>query len=341
MRRLLLITLALLGLAPPTPPPARCSSASTTNARLQIPRLEALGLDVTHEVGPGHADVIVHEQTALDRLRRAGFAYSVTEPDLAARWRADRARSAPTPPACSARASPGAAPPTASMRTTRRRWTRSPPATRGFVRKVTPPRGRPSRAATSSAWRSPRTSTADDGRPVYVVMGLHHAREWPSAEVNPEFALDLVRNYGSDARITSLLDRLRDHRDPGDQRRRLHRLAQRSAEDRPAGLAVVPAQELPRGHGGRGRGPAPRGAARRRPQPQLLGVLGRQRREPRAAGRHLPRPGARLRARGRRGPRLQQEAPHHELPVDPQRRRAACCASPASRRSACSPDEAG
>ena len=49
----------------------------------------------------------------------------------------------------------------------------------------------------------------DDGRPVYLVLGEHHAREWPSGEVAMEFALDLARGYGRDARITALLDRER------------------------------------------------------------------------------------------------------------------------------------
>ena len=49
----------------------------------------------------------------------------------------------------------------------------------------------------------------DDGRPAYVVMGVHHAREWPSAEVSMEFALDLADGYGTDPRITALLDRVR------------------------------------------------------------------------------------------------------------------------------------
>lgn len=50
---------------------------------------------------------------------------------------------------------------------------------------------------------------ADDGRPTYVVMGLHHAREWPSAEVAMEWALDLAAGYGVDARTTALLDGVR------------------------------------------------------------------------------------------------------------------------------------
>ncbi|RHW29100.1 carboxypeptidase [Nocardioides immobilis] len=49
----------------------------------------------------------------------------------------------------------------------------------------------------------------EDGRPVFLLMGLHHAREWPSGELAMEFAYDLVKNYGQDARITGLLDKAR------------------------------------------------------------------------------------------------------------------------------------
>ena len=45
----------------------------------------------------------------------------------------------------------------------------------------------------------------EDGRPVYLVVALHHAREWPSAEAAMEFAITLAKGYGNNARITSLL----------------------------------------------------------------------------------------------------------------------------------------
>jgi hypothetical protein len=42
------------------------------------------------------------------------------------------------------------------------------------------------------------------------MMGLHHAREWPSGEHAMEFAVDLVKNYTSgNARITGLLKQTR------------------------------------------------------------------------------------------------------------------------------------
>ena len=40
-----------------------------------------------------------------------------------------------------------------------------------------------------------------DGKPTFLLMGAHHAREWPSAEHTIEFAFDLLQSYeAGDAR---------------------------------------------------------------------------------------------------------------------------------------------
>lgn len=49
----------------------------------------------------------------------------------------------------------------------------------------------------------------EDGRPTVMIDGLHHAREWPAAELVTDFAMDLAKNYGTDARITTLLNNVR------------------------------------------------------------------------------------------------------------------------------------
>jgi hypothetical protein len=50
----------------------------------------------------------------------------------------------------------------------------------------------------------------DDERPTFVLMGLHHAREWPSGEHTMEFAYDLVHGYESgNPRIKPLVERAR------------------------------------------------------------------------------------------------------------------------------------
>ena len=48
-----------------------------------------------------------------------------------------------------------------------------------------------------------------DGKPVFLMLGVHHAREWPSGEMSMEFAFDLAQQFGKSARITALLRRAR------------------------------------------------------------------------------------------------------------------------------------
>uniref|UniRef100_UPI003563CC79 M14 family zinc carboxypeptidase n=1 Tax=Nocardioides sp. TaxID=35761 RepID=UPI003563CC79 len=54
-----------------------------------------------------------------------------------------------------------------------------------------------------------RVAKRPKGRPTFLLMGLHHAREWPSGELAMEFAFDLVKNYGKNKKITKLLKKAR------------------------------------------------------------------------------------------------------------------------------------
>ena len=48
--------------------------------------------------------------------------------------------------------------------------------------------------------------TERDGKPVFLQMGVHHAREWPSAENAFEFAYELVKGYkAGNARVRRLM----------------------------------------------------------------------------------------------------------------------------------------
>ena len=51
---------------------------------------------------------------------------------------------------------------------------------------------------------------ARDGRPVFLQMGVHHAREWPSAEHAMEWAYELILGYRrGDARVRDLVSKTR------------------------------------------------------------------------------------------------------------------------------------
>ncbi|MDQ3940439.1 MAG: M14 family metallopeptidase [Actinomycetota bacterium] len=45
-----------------------------------------------------------------------------------------------------------------------------------------------------------------DGRPVFYLDGVHHAREWPASEYSMIFAHSLVERFGKDPKVTSILN---------------------------------------------------------------------------------------------------------------------------------------
>ncbi len=69
-----------------------------------------------------------------------------------------------------------------------------------------------------------------DGKPVFLLMGAHHAREWPTGENAIEYAYDLLQNFrrpAGDPRAEP--DRAGDphHRRADHQPRRVRDLPQR------------------------------------------------------------------------------------------------------------------
>ena len=47
------------------------------------------------------------------------------------------------------------------------------------------------------------------GKPVFLMTGLHHAREWPTVELTMEFVWDVLKHDRVDPQITALLDSVR------------------------------------------------------------------------------------------------------------------------------------
>ena len=210
VRRLLLAAVAILAALPVASASARSSLVAVpVTGPLTVPTLERLGFDVTHDVSPQRVVVALHDDADRAALAAAGYASREVVADLEAEHR--RAREADL-----ARA---AAAPRSGLPSGRETYrvldeylaeldalaTGHP----GLVRRVDLPRrsvqGRPLAAVEIAG----DVNRDDDGRPVYIVTGLHHAREWPSGEVSMEFARDLAQGYGGDPRITSLLDRVR------------------------------------------------------------------------------------------------------------------------------------
>ena len=171
-----------------------------------VARLTTLGLDLTEHGEDGHREAVIHTAAEERLLRAAGFTYKVTIADLAAASRADRRADR----AYAARVD-GSPLPTgregyrrladfqAEMKTLAEQH---PELVKPLTLPLTSLEGRPVEGIEIT-----ENVTAQDGKPVFLMTGVHHAREWPSAENPFEFANELIAGYGTDERITDLLKR--------------------------------------------------------------------------------------------------------------------------------------
>ncbi|HEV7804456.1 MAG TPA: M14 family zinc carboxypeptidase [Solirubrobacteraceae bacterium] len=174
----------------------------------QLQALESSGLDVTHARSRGWADVLVSGVKELALLVASGLRHTVRVTDLAKSFTSARAADRRYASRAGASGSP-----LPSGRTTYRTYAdvqgelktlvdQNP----GLVRKVV--FGTSYQGREISGVEIARDVGADDGRPVFFLMALHHAREWPSMEAAMEFAHMLVQQRG-DVRIADLLARER------------------------------------------------------------------------------------------------------------------------------------
>jgi len=171
-------------------------------------RLAALGIDLAEHGGRGWVEAVAQGDD-LRRLRAAGFSWRVVAGDLARRLAANVRRDVAYAAGRRASALP-------SGRTSYRRLAdyeadmkrlaqERADLVRPVVASVRSLEGRP----IAGIEISEDVHATGDGKPVFLMLGVHHAREWPSGEHTIEFAHDLVRNFGADERITGLLRRVR------------------------------------------------------------------------------------------------------------------------------------
>jgi len=173
-------------------------------------RLTNLGLDLTEHAGHAYVEVVVHEQAELSRLVESGFTWTVTIPDLGLREiqnneaNAAYAQATTTSPLPSGRDTYRTL---ADYNADLRALAANNPA---LVKLLTLSRPSIEGREILGVEISDNVAATTDGKPVFLMMGLHHAREWPSGEHSLEFAIDLVKGHvAGNARITDLLKRTR------------------------------------------------------------------------------------------------------------------------------------
>ena len=196
-------------------PPKQLGTPSLVSVNLggenDLHRLENLGLDVTHNIREGNADVVLNTVADREALQKTGLDYTTKIADLARSY--DQSRAAD---AAYARRLSGKANLPSGNRTTYRELADYEAELKALaenysdhVKPVTLPQQTIEGRAIEGVEIAGNVNNAEDGRPVYFIVGVHHAREWPAGEIPLEFAYLLAQGYGSDARITELLDKVR------------------------------------------------------------------------------------------------------------------------------------
>jgi hypothetical protein len=185
--------------------PLQMARVATPDAASQR-RLHELGLDLTEHAGDGYVNVVLHGARDAAALRAAGLEWEVLIGDLAAE---DAARAAAD--RRYARGAQSSALP--SGRTTYRRLfdyaeemkalaDQNPDLVRPLTLALETYEGRTVEGIEI-------TENADqrrDGKPVFLMMGVHHAREWPSGEHAMEWAYELINGFkAGDERTTRLV----------------------------------------------------------------------------------------------------------------------------------------
>lgn len=181
-----------------------------TPTRADKNRLNRLGLDVTEHAGRDYVEVVLYGAQDVAKLRRGGFGWDVEIADLDrlaranARRNAQFARSVRSSQLPSGRDSYRRL---ADYESDMKKLAADHP---GLVRAFTLPHKTVEGRDVYGIEVSENVSDQSDGKPVFLMMGLHHAREWPSGEHAIEFATDLVNSYvNGDARVAGLLGRTR------------------------------------------------------------------------------------------------------------------------------------
>jgi hypothetical protein len=209
------LSLDLYAIAPPEPSVDRISMESVpVSGADEVQRLEDLGFDVTEDRSATEVTVAVYGAAQRALLASAGFESRTLIEDLVANDAAERRseRLAVAAPRVSGLPTGRESYRVYEDYTTELRdlAEQNPAIAREVNLSPTPEtltiEGRPIEAIEIAT----DVNRDDDGRPVYLQMGLHHAREWPSGEWPMEFAHTLVQGYNAnDARIKSLLEKVR------------------------------------------------------------------------------------------------------------------------------------
>ncbi len=184
--------------------PPQLVSVNTPDQRRKD-ELLALGLDMTEHGGSESLGVVLHGPQDEEALRHAGFTWQVLVSDLAAESRRQRAAEARYSDRTARSVLPSGRDTYRTLADYNTELKALADANPGLVRLFTLP---------YKTWLGKEVLGVEitenvarnDGKPAFLNMGVHHAREWPSGEHAMEWAIELVNGFKSgDPRATNIV----------------------------------------------------------------------------------------------------------------------------------------
>ena len=178
----------------------------STPTRRHKRKLQRLGLDLTEHGGATFVGVVLHGPADAAKLRKAGFQYKVEVADLAAQAKRDRTLDRRYRGQVRASALPSGRTAYRKLADYGEEMKKLVADNPGLVRPIQLPH-KTYEGRTVEGIEITSDVNARDGKPIFLQLGLHHSREWPSGEHALEWAYELINGYRSgDARIKPLVD---------------------------------------------------------------------------------------------------------------------------------------
>ncbi len=167
----------------------------------------SLGLDVTESADARGIDVVLYGEKDAQVLRQAGFSWRVKVDDMVALRRANAAKDRAYAAEVAASPLPSGQDHYRTLADYNSEMQALAAAHPRMVKLITLKNTSVEGRDVYGIELTRNVANIDDGKPVFLMMGAHHAREWPSSEHTIEFAYDLLNNYGSDGRATKIVDK--------------------------------------------------------------------------------------------------------------------------------------
>jgi hypothetical protein len=171
--------------------------------------LQTLGLDLTEHAGQDYVEVVLHTADDVAALAGADLGYDVRIPDLVAREAENNQANAAYAAATVSSPLPSGRDSYRTLDDYNADMAALASAHPDLVKTFSLPHPSLDGKPINGIEIGQHVTGAEGGLPVFLMLGVHHAREWPSGEHAMEFAVDLVKNYGTDRRITDLVNRSR------------------------------------------------------------------------------------------------------------------------------------